>query len=72
MSKMDYMTRARVETIVELSDSLLKEALDAIERHGESDPHVEAILLSAFSMAIKELNKADPTFSSKMIKMLSN
>ena len=68
---MDEITKARVETIVELSDAIIADTLKTVKRHGDNDPHMGHIALSAYTMAINRIDSVSPGFKNLMIKMLT-
>lgn len=68
---MDEITKARVESIVELSDALINETLKCTDRHGFNDPYLAHITLSAYTMAINRIDSVAPGFRDHMVQMLT-
>jgi hypothetical protein len=66
---MDELHQARLDTIVELSNALLKTTQEILLVHG-NDPKLEALLSSGYTLAIRQLNKISPGFREYMIAML--
>lgn len=69
---MDELMQARVNTIVEMSDSLIEQSVKAIEIHGGNDPHNFHILASAYTMTINRIDRISPGFKEFMYRMLQD
>lgn len=67
---MDELTRARIETIVTMSDDILMAILKNGEVHGLNDPNMAHIVSSALTMVIRDIDRLGPGFTKLMIKML--
>ena len=66
---MNEIQQARVDTIVELSNALLRTTADSIKLHGD-DPELDSVLTSAYTLTIRQLNNIAPGFREFMIHML--
>ena len=67
---MDELMQARAESIVELSNDIVDAVLKIAKTHGD-DPHLPHIIVSGFTLAAKDLDRAAPgfiTFLSGMLK----
>jgi hypothetical protein len=68
---MDEMTRARVESIVEMSSDIMEVIIDASKKHGD-DPNLGHIVSSSLTLTIRDINKIAPGFTGLMRAMLEN
>lgn len=66
---MDELNRARLESIVELSNDMLACIIDLAKTHG-NDPMLTQIISSAITLTIRDLNKIAPGFTNHMKDML--
>ena len=67
---MDELSRTRVETIVEMSDEILRVILKNCEVHGLNDPHISHIVSAALTMVIRDIDRVGPGFKQLMVCML--
>jgi hypothetical protein len=68
---MDELQRARVESIVELSNDLMEAIIKNAKFHGD-DPHLTHIVSAALTLTIRDLDRLAPGFTELMYNMLSN
>jgi len=68
---MDDMTRARVESIVEMTEEIKEAIIKASKKHGD-DPNLGHIVSASLTMAIRDINKIAPGFTKLMYHMLEN
>jgi len=61
---------ARVETVIEMKNEILKAIHKVGMNHGENDPEMDSIIASAYTMSITSINKIYPEFVEFMIQML--
>jgi hypothetical protein len=66
---MDEMTRARVESVVEMSSDIIEAITKNAKVHG-ADPSLGHIVSSALTLTIRDLNKIAPGFTDHMKSML--
>ena len=66
---MNEMQQARIDTILELEQALVKAVVDIMKIHG-NDPTAVAIILAAYAGSIKRIDTFIPSFSNSMIEML--
>jgi hypothetical protein len=66
---MDEMTRARVESIIEMSRDIMGAIIENSKKHGD-DPNLGHIVSSALTLSIRDLNKIAPGFTELMRRML--
>ena len=68
---MNELEMARAETITELSNEFIKSMKKILLSHGP-DPQLISILVAAYTMSIKEVEKQSPGFTHFMAKMLES
>jgi len=68
---MDELQRARVESIVELSNDLMEAIIKNAKFHGD-DPHLTHIVSAAITLTIRDLNRLAPGFTELMYNMLEH
>lgn len=68
---MDEMTRARVESIVEMTADIMDAIIKISKKHGD-DPNLGHIVSASLTMAIRDINKIAPGFTGLMRAMLEN
>lgn len=61
--------QARVDTVNELTDGLVRLAGDMLALHGK-DEQAETIMMAAFAGAISEINRVSPKFSTGVAMLL--
>ena len=66
---MNEMLQARIDTILELEQALVKTVVDIMNVHG-NDPTSVAIILAGYAGSIKRIDTGIPSFSNSMIEML--
>ena len=66
---MDELMHARAESIVELAKDIVDAVLKTAKTHGE-DPHLSHIIVSGFTLAAKDLDRAAPGFIAFLSGML--
>ena len=66
---MNEMQQARIDTILELEQALVKSVVDIMKIHG-NDPTAVSIILAAYAGSIKKIDTCIPSFSNSMIEML--
>ena len=67
---MNELELARVETVIEMKNEILKAIHKVGMNHGENDPEMDSIIASAYTMSITSINKIYPEFVEFMIQML--
>lgn len=71
VKSMDEMTRARVESIIEMTEEIKEAIIKASKKHGD-DPNLGHIVSSSLTLAIRDINKIAPGFTGLMRAMLEN
>jgi hypothetical protein len=66
---MNELDRARLDTILEINDGFMDYIMKITKTHGE-DPELVAILASAFTLSINQIDKIAPGFVKYMVQML--
>lgn len=66
---MDELQRARVESIVELSNDLMQAIIKNAKFHGD-DPHLTHIVSAAITLTIRDLDRLAPGFVELMYHMM--
>lgn len=66
---MDELQRARLESIIELSNDMLACIIDQAKTHGD-DPYLAQIIGSAMVLTIRDINKISPGFDNFMYRMM--
>lgn len=67
-----YDDVVRAETIVELANGLLTMTRDIMEIHGEGQPQLSAMIVAAYIMALKDLEKKiDKNIPSTLMEVMS-
>jgi hypothetical protein len=66
-----YHDEVRIDSIVELTEVLMKDSTELIKRHGIDDPRMHIILASGFVTAIQKLGKVYPNLPYVIAKMLT-
>jgi len=69
---MDEIVKARVESVVELSDSIIKEVVKTTNLHGFSDPYLSHVIVAAIAMSIGRIDSVAPGFRKSILKMLEH
>jgi hypothetical protein len=69
---MDEVVKARVESVVELSDSIIKEIIKTTHIHGFNDPYLSHVVVAAVAMSIGRVDSVAPGFRKAILKMLEH
>lgn len=67
----DYMEINRAETVVQLSNDLLKAVVACMKVHGR-DPENINIIVAGFAHVIDLINVVNPTFRDDLCSLMSN
>ena len=68
--KFDDVTMTRVDSIITISDNIIKVILDQMDIHGRNDPNLSQVVISGLAMSVLRINKLVPGFKEATRDML--
>ena len=68
--KFDDVTMTRVDSIITISDNIIKVILDQMDIHGRNDPNLSQVVISGLAMSVLRINKLAPGFKEATKSML--
>jgi hypothetical protein len=67
----DYYNEVRIDSIVELTEVLMKDTMALIKKHGIDDPNMNAIVTAGYVTAITKLTRVLPNLSFVVASLLT-